>query len=215
MRRPSALLGGLLIAGACAPPSSVLETGAASTTDPFADEVISFTPGDGAGFGQDLLPGVVLGPPVGAGDRAGSTDVLSFGEGGEIVLAFHDCVAVDGEGPDLLVFENAFTGWTETGVVAASEDGTAFTEWVCDPTGDDARGCAGLEPVWSAPDNGIDPTDPVLAGGDPFDLADVGLARASHLRIRDAGSNAYSAPTGGFDLDAVAVVNGECDATGD
>ena len=47
--------------------------------DPHAERVVSFTPGDAAGFGSDAMPGVVLGPPLGRGESAGSLDVLSLG----------------------------------------------------------------------------------------------------------------------------------------
>lgn len=178
--------------------------------DPFADELVAFEPGEGAGYGQESLPSVVLGPPEGQGDQAGSEDVVSLGTGGQIVLCFSDGVAVDGDGPDLLVFENPFVGWLETGAVAASEDGVTWSEWPCDPSDVEGGypGCAGTHPVYSRPDNGIDPTDPAAAGGDPFDLADLGLASASCVRIRDTGTNPTAEPTGGFDLDALAVVNG-------
>src|SRR5438309_1685943 len=59
-------------------------------TDPFADRVVSFNPGAHAGFGQDGLPGVVLGPPRGGGDGMGSLDVLSLGREGTLVLEFID-----------------------------------------------------------------------------------------------------------------------------
>ena len=178
--------------------------------DPFADTVVSFTPGDSAGYGEDGYPDVVLGAPEGGGEM-GSLDVLSLGDGGEIVLGFDDIGLVDGEGPDLLVFENPFSGWIETGAVAVSQDGETWHEWPCDET-DDAGGfpgCAGVEQVWASSTNGIDPTDPDVAGGDAFDLADLGLSSARYVRIRDTGANAYDGIAGGFDLDAIAVVNGE------
>lgn len=178
--------------------------------DPYADVVISYSPGAGAGYGQDQLPDIVLGSPEGGGE-SGSLDVLALGEAGEIVLSFDDIGIVDGEGPDLLVFENPFPGWYETAVVAASEDGETWLEWPCDP--DDAEGeypgCAGVGLVWASSENGIDATDPETAGGDAFDLADLGLPRARFVRIRDSGANAYDGVAGGFDLDAIAIVNGE------
>jgi len=48
----------------------------------------------------------VLGPPRGK-PGAGSLHVLSLGVGGEIVLGFGGSI-VDGDGPDFVVFENAF-----------------------------------------------------------------------------------------------------------
>ena len=173
--------------------------------DPFADAVVRFEPGEGHGFGKDEFPDIVLGPPRGKGPDAGSLDVLSLGESGEIILELLDRAIVDGEGPDLLIFENPFPGWVEPGEVAISEDGETWYTWPCDTDSSDYAGCAGLNPVLSHPDNCIDATDPELAGGDAFDLAALGIERARYIRIRDAG---VSGP-GGFDLDAIAVVNGD------
>jgi hypothetical protein len=57
--------------------------------------------------------------------------------------------------------------------------------------------------------NTIDPLDPAVAGGDPFDLADLaggaGVSEARYVRITDR-----SDLPGDFDLDAVAVVHGRC-----
>lgn len=176
--------------------------------DPFADRVVRFAPGPFAGFGQAAMPGIVLGPPKGKGADAGSLDVVSLGKGGTIEVAFDDIIAVDGPGPDLLVFENAFAGFTETGRVEASEDGKVWVGWPCDPSATASTHCAGLRPVFSSPANGISPTDPAVAGGDALDLAQIGLKSVRYLRITDTGANMYEGNTGGFDLDAVAVVNG-------
>lgn len=179
-------------------------------SDPFADRVVSYRPGEAAGFGQNHLPQVVLGAPDGGGPSQSGLDVLSLGRGGEIILEFLDIGLVDGPGPDLLVFENPFIGWIETGVVAVSEDGQNFFEWPC-MAKDPAKkfpGCAGVNPVLSSKENGISATDPKQAGGDAFDLADLGISRARFVRIRDSGENSYTGVSGGFDLDAVAVVNG-------
>jgi hypothetical protein len=64
-------------------------------------------------------------------------------------------------------------------------------------------GCAGTQPVFANPGLGVSGTDPSVAGGDGFDLSLVGLPRARYVRVTDSGAN----PGGGFDLDAVAVVN--------
>jgi len=174
--------------------------------DPFADRVVAFSPGDHGGFGAGGLPGVVLGPPRGAGASAGSLDVVSLGRTGAITLGFDPPWPRDGPGPDLIVFENAFVGFAETATVEASADGVTWKAWPCDPA--TGTGCAGVRPVASAPGNGIPPTDPDVAGGDAFDLAAIGLSEARLVRIRDTGANVYLANTGGFDLDAVAVVAG-------
>lgn len=177
----------------------------------FASEVVSFKPGENAGFGQDKMPDVVLGSPMGRGDGAGSLDVVSLGKEGEIVLGFGEYGIVDGDGPDLIVFENPFLGFVETGFVAASEDGVTWHEWPCDPENaeDGWPGCAGVNPVYASANNDIDPTDPAAAGGDAFDLADIGLKKARFIRIRDSGFNSYEGNSGGFDLDAVVVIHAQ------
>lgn len=206
----------LLVGAACGapPPAAVdagvepeLDAGPSRPDDPWADRVVRFTPGPGAGFGQDLFPGVVLGPPSGGGEGQGSLDVLSLGNAGVLELEFTDLIALDGPGVDLLVFENGFQGFFETGVVAVSDDGV---DWRSFPCGVDAgvSRCAGTRPVFANPAQGISGTAPTVAGGDGFDLAEVGLSRARFVRITDSGANRfYGPPGGGFDLDAVAVVN--------
>ncbi len=207
------LVASLLVSGCGLPPDGEgprTPVACAEQNEPFADKVVSFLPGEFAGFGQDLLPDVVLGPPQGAGSGMGSLDVLSLGRGGEIILELTDLGVVDGPGVDLLVFENPFGTFAETGVVAVSEDGSTWHEFPCAATDRDGGypGCAGVAHVHSSPDNGVSPTDPAVAGGDGFDLASLGVARARFVRIRDSGANGYSGTTGGFDLDAIAVVNG-------
>jgi hypothetical protein len=183
---------------------------APSAPDPFADRVVSFTPGATAGFGQDQLPDVVLGPPQGAGSSAGSIDVLSLGDGGCIVLEFTDVEAVDRDGIDLLVFENSWGGYFEPGIVSVSTDGATWATFACATEDSEGGfpGCAGTHPVFSSPDNGISATDPSVAGGDGYDLLDVGLGSARFVRVCDAAVQYFSGVSGGFDLDAVAVVNG-------
>lgn len=197
--------------------------GSVLRADRFVTKVIRFTPGDCAGFGLPAMPDVVLGPPVGAGSAAGSLDVVSLGLNGEIVVSVEPNAIVDGPGVDFIVFENAF--WAagdpnrptaELGEVSVSEDGVTWKTFPC------ARGpgptygtCAGWRPVYSAPGNGISPVDAAKAGGDLFDLADVGMASARFVRIRDLGTvtcptnPADKSTTVGFDLDAVAVVNAQ------
>ncbi|MEE2750111.1 MAG: cell surface protein [Myxococcota bacterium] len=179
--------------------------------EPFADQVESFIPGLGAGFGQEGYPDIVLGPPNGGGAGTGSLDVLSLGLGGEIVLKFTDYLLRDGPGVDLLVFENAFPSWPELGIVSASLNGTDWVSWPCEATNSEQGfpGCAGVQAVLSHPENCIDATDPGLAGGDGFDLSELGLEYARFIKIVDAGVN----PSGGFDLDAVSIVHGTLEET--
>jgi len=180
---------------------------------PFAVEVVSYVLGVGGGFGEDALPDIVLGPPEGGGEQMGALDVLSLGHGGELVLRLGVDVA-DGEGPDLIVFENAFrtvTGaftFKEPASVALSLDGETWSEFECIPEAEPPNGCAGMSPVYSHPDNGVSPTDPAVAGGDAFDLAVLGLERARFVRITDLSeSENPDLDNGGADIDAVAVVN--------
>lgn len=178
----------------------------------YAARVVSFEPGDDAGFGASELPDVVLGPPRGGGERTGSLDVVALGHGGEITLELGGDM-VDGPGPDLLVFENAFFYgedliFAEPAWVSVSEDGVTFEEFPCEPEPTSLKGCAGVTPVYADGDAGdASPFDPKVAGGDAFDLADVGLARARFVRIRDSGVGPGEAPSAGFDLDAVSVVH--------
>ena len=177
---------------------------------PFVDAVESYLPGTGAGFGQDQFPDVVYGPPEAPGHGGGSLDVLSLGQEGSIVVTFRALDLIDGPGADLLVFENPFVGWAETGVVGVSSDGQTWTEWPCDAENEAEGypGCAGVALVYANSTNGVDATDPDAAGGDRFDLGDIGVAQARYVRVRDSGANSYDGVSGGFDLDAIAVVNG-------
>jgi hypothetical protein len=217
----------------------VLALAAPAGAEPFADAVVSHTIGTGGGaipMGS-ALPGVVLGPPRGGGAFLGTTDTLSLGLGGSIVLAFTDNVVIDGPGSDLTVFENPFLirgvttqpPYAEPGTVSVSADGV---HWVSFPCAVDAPpyypGCAGVYPVFANADDPAAPsplvpsatpiadlvgvpvdtfTPPPGSGGDSFDLALVGLHAARFLRIDASQIDPRLAGLSGFDLDAVAAVN--------
>ena len=180
----------------------------------YASRVVSYTKGDKGGFNENKLPGIVLGPPVGGGCCAGSLNVLSLGNGGEIVLAF-DVTIVDRPGADFIVFENPFEPGGEPADVVAepaevsvSEDGTTWTPFPCTATAYPYGTCAGWHPVYATAESPIDPSAPEKAGGDAFDLASIGVARARFVRIRDMNRKYPAAsPTAGFDLDGVAVLH--------
>ena len=179
----------------------------------FAEEVVSFEPGEGAGHGIEQLPQIVLGPPEGAQGARGSLDVVSLGFEGEIVLRLSSDV-IDCEGEDLVVFENAFSygskTYSELGQVSVGMDGRSWVDFPCDAGGEwPYEGCAGVGEV----PIDVDPVDPDSIWGDRFDLARIGVTRARYVRIKDLGvSNGPSAvPTRGFDLDALAIVNGHAD----
>lgn len=225
------LLAGLLVSTGCVPAGGSEPAGPdaarpdASTTDtapdeplPYARRVIDFRPGSGAGHGRDQLPDIVLGPPTSSGVANPSQDVLTLGDDGEIVVGFGDDTLVDGPGADLVVYENPFLiggnpdqVYAELGEVAVSVDGDNWTSFRCDPSDNEAGewpGCAGWRPVRSYDPTAVIPLDPAITGGDPFDLADIGVERANYIRITDRSSAEVTGPTvNGFDLDAVGAVH--------
>jgi len=172
--------------------------------------------------------------------------VVSLGSGGDIVLDMGECEIVNGIGDDLTVFENAFfvtspttpsdsfpeiavkrpqkvNVWSEPARVGVSEDGSHFKFFPCDfnkaSTGSFydrlQSGCAGITPTLY----GRDPLVAGLekgAGGDSFDLANIGIKKARYVKIVSKGTfiplqdgELLENGVAGFDLDAVAVVNGK------
>lgn len=227
------------------------------SADPFADAVVEFAPGDFAGFGQGFLPNNVLGQPEG-GDTTFTpqdqeSELLSLGHGGSITLQFIDNAIVDGPGVDFLVFENVLVNtvdsnpFVEVATIEVSENGTDFVAFPFDMVPPDPPtppatlptitasnfplGFAGVSPTLTNSTNGVDPTDPNVAGGDGFDLADVGLSTVRYVRITDGGLQGTATQrtdddgdvivddgdfpplntgtSAGFDLDAVVAVNSE------
>lgn len=175
--------------------------------------VESFEPGDANGFGADQYPEIIYGEPHGNGDTHGSTDVLSLGRNGSIAVGFSGNHIVDGPGVDFIVFENPFRYGTdgmlvfsELGEVSVSSDGQTWMTFPCAANDMPPKGCAGYGTVFANGDLNISSTDPAVAGGDQFDLASIGVTEARFVRIRDV-SDTGGAPTAGFDLDAVAIVN--------
>jgi hypothetical protein len=162
------------------------------------------------------LPDIVLGPPKGGGAGNGSLDVVTLGNGGSITLGFAPSVIVDGDGPDFIVFENPFDvggdpkkPFAELATVEVSDDGQNFQGFPCTATAYPYGSCAGWHPVFANPDeNTIDPTDPAVAGGDAFDLADLGVSEARYVRITDRVD--LTGANGTFDLDAVSIVHAAC-----
>jgi hypothetical protein len=187
-----------------------------SGSDAWADALVSFTPGTGAGFGQNYMPDNVLGPP----DPSASItpynasnapqELLSLGHGGEIILHFKDNRIINGAGADFTVFENPFISlldgsvFMEAGIVAVSQDGSTWYEFPYDTT--DMSGLAGVTPT----DDNQNPTDPAVSGGDQFDLEDLGLEWAAYVKITDLGDIYQEGVwNGDFDLDAVVAVHSE------
>jgi len=189
---------------------------AITDSDPWADAVISFEEGIGAGFGQNYYPQNVLGPPDPDplvnefNPSSKSQEILSLGEDGEIILEFSDNYIVDGEGPDFTVFENVFyffgttDPFIEAAFVAVSQDGKVWHEFPWDTT--TYEGFAGVMPTF----NNQEPQNPEVSGGDQFNLSDVGLKYAKYVKLTDLGSIKKEGPfNGDFDLDAVVAINSQ------
>jgi hypothetical protein len=191
----------------CLPGHSVAQS------DPWADEVVLFEAGAGAGFGQAFFPDNVLGPPDSTATALvpsnSEEELLTLGFSGVIVLEFTDNIIVDLEGVDFTIFENSFyiggnpeSPFVEAGIVSVSEDGITWTEFPYDTS--TYEGLAGVTPT----NGGEDPTDPSVSGGDSFDLSDIGIDEVRFVRIADA---ADLVPDLGpsFDLDAVVAVHSD------
>jgi hypothetical protein len=182
----------------------------------FVTGIVDHEFGPGQTLGQSEFPKLVLGPPRGAGCCQGSLHVTALGNGGWVIVEFSNNAIVDGPGPDFIVFENAFQPssspddpFAELGTVAVSEDGVAWVEFECAATRAPYGSCAGWHPVYAnSDDNDIDPLDVDSAGGDAFDLADVGVETARFVRITDRVDT--TGLSGVFDLDAVGIVNALC-----
>lgn len=122
--------------------------------DPFADAVVSYTPGVGVGAGFDD-PAAALGSPTrftspsspfgGAvtpfNSAFGPGELVTIGEGGSLVVSFDEPVTDDASNPfgiDLLIFGNSFAGldfgtrlatggvFSEGGVIEVSANGVDF-----------------------------------------------------------------------------------------
>ncbi len=174
--------------------------------DPFADRVVDYRIGTGGGAGEDRLPGVVLGPPHGGGAFQGSTDTLSLGLGGSIVLELTDNLIVDGPGADFTVFENAFlqrgtttlAPFAEPATVSVSADGVHFVAFPC-AAGDAADyfpGCAGVYPVFA---DASDPTapSPLVPSTTPI-AALVGVPLATFVPPAGSGGDSFDLATVGL-----------------
>lgn len=228
------LAGGCASEGAQPPPSATLTDVDQTTQDGiqtptetkpcvqgFVTSIISVDYGVGDGYGQDterFPTNPVLGAPQGEDLFNGGLNVLTLGLGGSIVLGFDDpntgTVGVrDEDGPDFIVYENAFQiqntdppqYYVELGEVSVSEDGLAWKAFPCDTQ--TFAGCAGVTPTLTRSDNGISPFDASSAGGDAFDLSNLGMSRAKYVRITDLKAPSQMS---GFDLDAVALIHPDC-----
>jgi hypothetical protein len=181
-----------------ADPETSARVGAEAPAAPLA---VSPSPGPGQAAHADLVVHAAGGDPPfddpqravnqvrGAGERAGGTDVFSLDpEEGVLVLRWSERRLRNGPGADLVVFENGFRhpeGWfIDPLIVEVSVDGERWVPFPHDYRAPDERvfhsapdawrGFAGRWPVGlNADTRPVDPFGPA-AGGDAFDLDDLG-----------------------------------------
>lgn len=173
------------------------------------DTVLRFAPGTGQSVGQGPVffpQNIFHGPdPAATADRPSADPryICSLGMGGVIEVGFKNAVVVDGPGPDIVVYENAFeygSGriYAEPATVSVSKDGITWMPFACDIE-QTLAGCAGVTPL----------------RGDMFDLADVGIDSVRWVRIEDRTRDVlgrrdhpfYDPTLSGFDLDVVVGVH--------
>ena len=157
----------------------------------YADTVVRAEGASGAGFGD---PKRAANGVRGGGAFAGGMDVFSLDQAtdGVLTLRWVNRQVCNQAGVDFAVFENGFTdrrtgvAFFEPIVVSVSIDGIDFVEFPHEFFGSDHpelvgrrdswRGFAGLNAVLYHEENngrasqGINPLDPIVAGGDGFDL---------------------------------------------
>jgi hypothetical protein len=162
---------------------------------------------------------------------AGTTGVVSLGDGGSCTLQFSAPIT-DGNGPDFAVFENSFDdNFLELAFVEVSSDGVHFFRFPATSNTDTTTQTGSFGYTDATKINN-------LAGkyrggyGTPFDLADIpnnallNKQAVTHVKItdvvgciqnayctRDASGHKVNDPwptafgSGGFDLDAVGVIH--------
>lgn len=177
--------------------------------DPYADSVLEKQLLHPQAFNQVLLPGVVLGPPKGAGLTSGSLDVISLGAasvddpgstpyGGSIIVGFEDNLVVDGPGADFTVFENAFyylnsqgladpeTRVMEPAIVSVSQDGVTWHSFPFDfsPRYDAKTGALNLKHPYVY-NRGFAGVNPVISNGINVDATDPAVSGGDSFDLAD------------------------------
>jgi hypothetical protein len=157
--------------------------------------------------------------------------VVSLGDHGSAVLGF-DVPIVNRTGPDFAVFENSFNdSFLELGFVEASSDGIRFVRFPAVSLTPESPQVSTFDTIDATRIHNF--AGKYRHGyGTPFDLEDlkdssgIDLGNITHIRITDAGGciqspyasfdsqgNVVNEPwptpfdTGGFDLDAIGVLN--------
>jgi len=177
----------------------------------WATQVIEHQFGDKQRVGQSLeyFPNNILGP---CDSQAGPSvpasnpkDICSLGRNGWVILGFEREIHNE-NGPDFVVFENAFLygngrvydEWLE---VAVSADGITWFTFPFDST--TGVGFAGRTPTKSG---AFATQDWQEMGGDAFDLEGLGLSSIKYIRLTDA-TRFQTADRLSADLDAVRSLN--------
>jgi hypothetical protein len=174
------------------------------------------------------------GDEVWAVGNVANNGVVSLGDGGSALLTFHSPIK-NGAGPDFAVFENSFTtsdtlAFIELAFVEVSSDGVHFVRFPANSNTDTINQTGAFTAMDAAKMNNL--AGKYIAGyGVPFDLEilkdsiGIDVNSITHLRLVDVIGVLHSNfstldiigreindpfptpfPSGGFDLDAVAVL---------
>jgi hypothetical protein len=186
--------------------------------DPYSYEVIRFMPGYKEGGYFEDYAGIKFkeaasGPPDLIDDGRLQPEelrgsYLPLGHGGTIVYEIKGGELIDRDGPEFVIYgDSVFTDAVETAKVevAMEDDPSSYEEFPCDSVNSPFMSCAGVHPV-----NTGRAKDPLLIGGDAFDLAKIGVRRARFIKITDTGDNKNSSDfsfSAGFDLDSIALIH--------
>jgi hypothetical protein len=187
----------IMVLPSCGPLRSVQngvlnsEASCASQTPAYADTVVQATGSSGRGFGD---PRKATNGVRGSGLHSGSIDVFSLdrAQDGVLIIRWGGKTVCNRQGPDVNIFENGFVSTDgesrsfEPIVVSFSIDGLEYEDFPHSYTGTESpsdladpnnwHGFAGLTPVFYNESNnnyavqGVNPMDPVKAGGDVFEL---------------------------------------------
>lgn len=185
----------------------------------FADEVVSFEPGDPAGPAASDDPRTIIGPPdydiAHQSDLDIEQEFVTLGCGGTITVGFTDNALVDVEGPDLYVFEiggdvegtrlwisQAGEEWIDIGAIAGATatvdiagKAAPGTEYALVRLTDLERACRGnwpgadIDAVGAIGSVAVDGAVPAGPGTIAVVVTDAALANAARVEIILDASN--------------------------
>ncbi len=163
-------------------------------------------------YANAILGTAVAGPGVTEPEHlingiGGGYDVFSLGyspENSRVALYWKGLSILDGPGDDFVVFENGFqigdsdNFFMDHLVVEVSSNGeewlsfpydyTALEETSYQPKREYWQGFAGVNPVYFREEQGGDPFNFEVSGGDGFDISELGLTSISYVRLTTAPS---------------------------